>query len=120
MCINVHIYLILPVEEYTYSASDADFASLAEVELLPLGGGIKVRQAKKKLPQGMVRDDGVRLDDVFFSRYIHIMNYPPSWEVYWRDDFIHLFWTAGLEGLDSKEPEDFVNHEIWIDLELWE
>ena len=23
MCINVHIYLILPVEEYTYSASDA-------------------------------------------------------------------------------------------------
>ena len=41
-----------------------DFASLAEVELLPLGGGIKVRQAKKKLPQGMVRDGGVRLEDV--------------------------------------------------------
>ena len=30
------------------------------------------------------------------------------------------FGTAGLEGLDSKEPEDLVHHEIWMDLELWE
>ena len=71
MCINVHIYLILPVEEYTYSASDADFASfapfsaamqgllgdfasLAEVELLPLGWGIEVWQPKKNCPREWV------------------------------------------------------------------